>query len=209
MHPSIKILIYFTVLLTMGLMTQQFFLVFFSVAIALVFILQKQKFLSRCLRLRWLFLSIFIVCAFGTPGEYISNLAWDYLPTKEGIYSGFMQVAKLLLALSLLGILFHQTKPAVLMLGLHTLLHPLNWLKIDASRFIARLMLTLEYVDQFTLVTLNRKNFLDLFNQVQQENASQGFQNIHLSAMSFKYVDVFAVLLTIFYVWFVMAGVQR
>lgn len=208
MHPSVKIFIYFAVLLTMDFMRQQFFLAFFTVAIALVFMMQKQKFLLRCLRLKWLFLSIFVVCAFGTPGEYVSNLEWEYLPTKEGIYLGAMQVTKLLLALSLLGILFHQAKPAALMVGLQTLLSPLRVLKIDPSRFVVRLMLTLDYVDQFSMVKLDRKNFLDLFNQVQGVDTFQGSQNIYLSAIPFKRIDVVALFSTFFYLWFIVGGVQ-
>lgn len=206
MHPSVKILIYFTVLLTMGLLRQQAFWAFFLVAIVLVVMVQKQKFLSRCLRLKWLFLSIFVLYAFGTPGEYVSNLALEYLPTKEGIYLGALQVAKLMLALSLLGILFHQTKPTTLMVGLQTLLSPLRLLNIDTSHFVVRLMLTLDYVDQFSMVKLDRKNFLDLFHRIQREDAFEVPQNIYLSAMPFKSIDVVALFSVIFYLWFIVSG---
>lgn len=187
-------------------MPKPIFFGFFTFVVVLDFMLQKQKFLLRCLRLKWLFLSIFIVYALTTPGEYVANFTWEYLPTKEGLYLGFMQVAKLSIAISLLGILFHQTKPNELMLGLHVWLKPMRLLKVDTSRFVARLMLTLEYVDQFTLLKLNRQNFLDSFDAARQAESPEHLQTIFLPRIPFKFSNVVMLMAILLFVLVAVSG---
>lgn len=205
MHPAVKILVYLIVLLTLNLLNDSVFWLFFIVAIFFAYFLQNKIFVLRCLRLKWLILSILIVYAFGTPGEYLTNTPWQYLPTKEGLYLGFLQSARLLLALSLLSILFYQTKTTQLMLGFYTLLSPLRSLKIDASRFVVRLMLTLDYVDQFTVNPMRKKHFFALLQETQQPIAEQNLQLIRLETTSLRLTDLMTILIAIGYLIFVLS----
>jgi energy-coupling factor transport system permease protein len=187
-------------------MSSKLFWVFFTSVTLLVLLVQSQKFTLRFFRLKWLFLSVFLVYAFGTPGEYISNLSWAFLPTKEGIYLGLMQIAKLLIALSLLGLLIDRTAPKDLMLGLYKILSPLQLLKVDLRRFVVRLMLTLEYVDQFTIINVRAKNFVDIFNHIRQENQLDDMQSIALINQPFHLIDVIALLVTLTFASFILLG---
>lgn len=204
MHPAIKILVYFVLLLTLHFLADSVFWGVFATAILTAVLLQKNIFLTRCIRLKWLFLSIFLVYALGTPGEYIANSTWTLLPTKEGIYLGCLQVARLLLALSLLSILFYQTKAAELMLGLNTLLHPLRYFKLDVSKFIVRLLLTLSYVDQFTSKQLNKQHFFSLLQEAKTPVSPEKLSTIVLEQVAFRWVDFIAVLLTATYLVLVL-----
>lgn len=208
MHPTVKILVYLVVLLTPHFLADSIFWLLFVAAICIALMVQKTIFLTRCIRLKWLFLSIFLVYALGTPGEFITNSTWAFLPTKEGIYLGLLQASRLLLALSLLSILFYQTKAAELMLGLHTLLHPLRYFKLDVSKFIVRLMLTLDYVDQFTSKQLNKKHFFSLLNEVQQPVEVENLQVVTLASAPFKGLDLFVILLASLYLFFVLSAGQ-
>lgn len=204
MHPAVKILVYLIVLLTLGLLNDSVFWLFFMVTIFFAYFLQHKIFALRCLQLKWFILSILLVYAFGTPGEYLINMPWQYLPTKEGLYLGFLQVARLLLALSLLSILFYQTNAQQLMLGLYALLKPLRLLNIDASRFVVRLMLTLDYVDQFTVNPMRKKHFFALLQATQQPIAAENLQTIQIETPALKLTDFIVILFAVIYSVFVL-----
>jgi energy-coupling factor transport system permease protein len=115
--------------------------------IALALKLDFSKFLRVVRRMRWLFFSIFIIYAFGTPGEYIQYFPDNYAPTFEGCSLGLLQIVKLLIALASLSIIFATSSKEDLMLGLYMLLSPLKLLGLNVQIFTARLLLTLEYVE--------------------------------------------------------------
>jgi energy-coupling factor transport system permease protein len=110
--------------------------------------LKVQTFLHAVRRMRWLFLSIFIIYAFGTPGELIPNFSVHFAPTFEGLQLGVVQIEKLLIALAALSLLLTSSPREHMMLGLYMLLSPLNLVGLNVERFAARLMLTLDYVEE-------------------------------------------------------------
>ncbi|HYN54509.1 MAG TPA: hypothetical protein VES38_07385 [Methylotenera sp.] len=69
-------------------------------------------------------------------------------PTYEGLKFGLLHVAKLLVALAALSIPFASSSIEILMAGLYTLLSPLKSLGFNVERFTARLLLTLDYVEE-------------------------------------------------------------
>lgn len=148
MHPFIKILVFVFILLCMQFLSDALLwgLCLFVCLVAAK--LQKKEFLRMVKRLRWLFFSILIIYAYGTPGEYIQQIPDSFSPTIEGVYAGILQIAKLLIALAMLNILFATSSKAQLMTGLSILLSPLNIIGFNAMQFTARLMLTLDYVEE-------------------------------------------------------------
>jgi energy-coupling factor transport system permease protein len=152
----------------MNFMRNEFVLLLCIFVCLLAVVLQTKNFLRIVKRMRWLFISIFIIYAYDTPGEYIHQFSTSFAPTIEGCILGTLQIAKLMIALATLGILFISSSKTQLMAGLYMLLSPLNFFGFNVKRFTARLLLTLEYVEEFAI----KENFNIRFDQL---------ANIHLA----------------------------
>lgn len=97
-------------------------------------------------RSRWLLLTLLLVYAFTTPGEYLPG--WDgYAPTYEGLHQGLVQAARLTIMLVGLALLLGTTPREDLMAGIYHLIQPLGRIGVSPDRFTARLWLTLHYVE--------------------------------------------------------------
>ena len=171
MHPFVKIFGFIMLLISMSYLTQFYLIALcvFSCAVALG--VSGKNFSRVMLRMRWLFLSILIVYALTTPGEYVQPFPFDTAPTYEGLESGLLQVAKLLIALASLSVLFATSSQAQLMLGLYYLLLPLRWLGLNVERFTARLLLTLDYVEVLALDKHFKINFQQFDNLHKMTNS--------------------------------------
>jgi energy-coupling factor transport system permease protein len=99
-------------------------------------------------RSRWLLLTMLLIFAFSTPGEYLANWPFEAAPTYEGLTSGLLQAARLIVMLAGLAWLLGTTSREDLMAGIYLLLRPLRLLGLAPERFTARLWLTLHYVEQ-------------------------------------------------------------
>lgn len=159
MHPFVKILGFIVLLICMGLLSQFYLMVLCVLSCMVALGIARKKFSRVVLRMRWLFLSILVVYAFATPGEYIQPFPFDTAPTYEGLESGLLQVAKLLIALAGLSVLFATSSQVQLMSGLYFLLLPLRWLGLNVERFTARLLLTIDYVETLALDKHFKLNF--------------------------------------------------
>lgn len=148
MHPLIKILCFIALLLLIGIVSKPMLFALMMLCLLLVFSLKVSTFLHAVKRMRWLFLSIFMIYAFGTPGELIPTFPVYFAPTYEGLQSGFVQIEKLLIALAALSLLLTRSPRGQMLLGLYMLLTPLKFAGLNIERFSARLMLTLDYVEQ-------------------------------------------------------------
>ena len=106
-------------------------------------------------RLRWLILTMLLVYAFNTPGEYVVSWApsyWSLIPTYEGIQTGVSQCLRLCVIVAALALLLTRTSREVLIGGLYTLFKPLSLfnfssIRLNPERFAVRLWLTLHYVE--------------------------------------------------------------
>jgi energy-coupling factor transport system permease protein len=117
----------------------------------LLFALWQQRggaeFVKLLRRARWLLLSILLIYAFATPGEYVSGIPIAVAPTYEGLGSGAMQAMRLITMLAALAWLLAGCSREQLMSGLYTLLMPFKPLGANPQRFAVRLWLTLYYVE--------------------------------------------------------------
>ncbi len=96
-------------------------------------------------RLRWLFLSIFIVYLFFTPGVLVwPGVLWG--PTFEGVLQGVSRVAVLVLIVAAVNVLLVSTEQAEFLAAVHWCLRPLSWLGLRHERLAVRIALTLESV---------------------------------------------------------------
>jgi energy-coupling factor transport system permease protein len=107
-------------------------------------------------RARWLLLSILLIYAYATPGEYLPDLA-DYLaPTYEGLQAGLLHIGRLTAMLAALSLLLASSIREDIMVGVYLMLRPLRPMGIAPERFAARLWLTLHYVETMPPGVLRR-----------------------------------------------------
>ena len=200
MHPSIKILS----LIFIGIWMHRFSVAELSIfaglmALAMLYWRINSWFLMLW-RMRLLFVSIFLVYALTTPGEYLRLLP-EVSITYEGLYEGFMQIARLGLMLSAIALLIATTTRNELIAGFYGILKPLSYLKLAPERFAARLCLTLQYLEDAEAAKKERKPTanqqwsaqkawqdlfnLDFWNQVHQPNPSQAI-SLEMPALHYK-----------------------
>lgn len=189
MHSFVKILVFIFILLFMSFLNNG--LVWLLCMFACIFAakLQFKDFLRVVKRMRWLFISLFIIYAFGTPGEYIQQFPINFSPTIEGCVLGLLHIAKLLIALATLSLLFSTSSKEQLMTGLYLLLLPLKQLGFNTEQFTARLILTLDYVEDLAA----KENFKLSFNHLANMHlATENLRNdkiIILQVFPFKLID--------------------
>ncbi len=139
-----------------------------SFLVLINFIFKVEKFTQVLFKMRWLFISMLFIYAFGTPGELLKGFPSSFAPTYEGLSFGLAQLERLVIALAALTLLVTGIPRDEMILGLYTLLKPLKWLGFNIEKFSVRLMLTLQYVEE--LAQHGREQFnLYALDKVQQE----------------------------------------
>jgi energy-coupling factor transport system permease protein len=148
LHPSIRII----VLIMLAVCLQRLQLVPLTMLAAVLLILlviaRAKVYLQMMRRMRWLLLTMLLIYAFSTPGEYIAGWPFWLAPTYEGLNGGLLQALRLSMMLAGLALLITMTSRKQLIVGFFILLWPLRYLGLDPERFAARLWLTLHYVEQ-------------------------------------------------------------
>lgn len=104
--------------------------------------------------MRWVLVSGLLIYAFATPGaplwfglgHGLGPGTEAFAPTIEGLISGALQLLRLIAAVLSLTLLMAKLQPTGVLTALDSLLAPLRWLGRNPERLIARLWLTLHYV---------------------------------------------------------------
>lgn len=162
MHPFVKILCFVLILLLTNTLKDQWIIALCAGLCLMAVWSNNRNFLRVVRRMRWLFVSLLIIYAFTTPGEYIPELLAYASPTYEGCVLGLLQINKLLIALSSLSLLFASSSKQDLIAGLYMLLTPLKFFGLNVERFSARLLLTLDYVEEFAVDANHKVTFNQL-----------------------------------------------
>ncbi len=193
MHPFVKILCFVLILLLTNTLRDQWLIVLCAGLCLMALWSNKRNFLRIVIRMRWLFISLLIIYAFTTPGEYIPELLAYASPTYEGCVFGLLQITKLLIALASLSLLFASSSKQDLIKGLYMLLTPLKLFGLNPERFSARLMLTLDYVEEFAVDTNHKMTFnrLDAIHMTVNDMPSP--QVIDLQLPSFNQSDLWVI----------------
>jgi len=148
MHPSLRIIALIFLAIAIQLV-QPRSLMLLGALVLTVTLLLYPALLGRMLRRsRWLLLTLMLIFAFTTPGEYVHGWSIALAPTYEGIVMGLLQAARVTIMLAGLSLLLGSTARDALMAGIYPLMHPLKLLGLSPERFTARLWLTLHYVEQ-------------------------------------------------------------
>jgi energy-coupling factor transport system permease protein len=162
MHPFVKIACFFFLLLLLQYLSPSTIAVLCGLICLLAAVLNLLHFSQLIKRMRWLFVSLLLVYAYATPGEYLAFLPLNVAPSYEGLHLGLMQIAKLLIAVASLSALFASASKSQLMAGLWTLLSPLRLVGLNVERFTVRMLLTLHYVEQIAVQPKLKLDFSQL-----------------------------------------------
>ena len=93
-------------------------------------------------RMRWLLLSVWLILAYGVPGDALLDLPW--MPTHEGIFEASLHVARLVLMLGCLATLFVAFGKNGLLVALQFLLRPWSRAGLASERLVVRLSLVMQ-----------------------------------------------------------------
>jgi energy-coupling factor transporter transmembrane protein EcfT len=148
MHPAIKIilLIYLAIMIQFAHSWLLLSIAILVPGIALA--LYAALFMRMLKRSRWLLLTLTMIYALTTPGEFVQGWPIGIAPSYEGISSGLQQAARLVIMLAGLALLLGSTRRETLMAGIYALLQPTRILGGTPERFTARMWLTLHYVER-------------------------------------------------------------
>jgi len=115
-----------------------------SVSVLLLLTIQKTAtgWWQLLRRMRWLLLSVWLILAYGVPGDAVFDLTW--MPTHEGVAEATLHVVRLMLMLGCLAWLFSLLGKQGLLVALHTLLHPLARYGVASERLVVRLALVMQ-----------------------------------------------------------------
>jgi hypothetical protein len=151
LHPAAVLVGWLTLLVSLSALLQGW-LRFSSQAgllIALVIILFatmncERQFITLMRRARWLLLSMACLGIWTTPGL---SIAWLPGATYEGVRVTGYQFVQLVMTFAMVALLLGYQSIENLLLGLHTLIVPMECLGVEANLTSLRLALTLTQVD--------------------------------------------------------------
>lgn len=142
-HPAA--LIVFTLSAMIGL---QFMSAPWLLALTALMVLQGRAINQNWARLlqrnRWLLVMLFIVFAYGLPGEGIGDFEWT--PSVQGLFEATIHALRFVTLLGLLASLLSRCSHQNLLLGLWSLMQPFQHLGLPVERSIVRLALVLESI---------------------------------------------------------------
>ena len=201
MHPTTKIL----ALICLGIMLNKLNYLALSVLLSLIFVVltywRVNTWAKMLFRMRWLFLSMLLVYGFTTPGEYIPRIPMTLGMTYEGVEAGFLQIFRLAVMLGGMSLLMASANRNSLISGFYVLLKPLGFLNLKPERFAARLYLTLQYLEDGSLMQqkADPEKFWSLLQDIHLDSSdANGLQDVNkaqaieLEIPSFTYVDLIA-----------------
>lgn len=143
-QPASLILLGFAALLA-GSSRDGMALVLVGLGLALVALIMAPSHLRLLLRRSlWLLLTMFAMFGWLTPGTPLAGIPGA---SQEGLQLAVENLARLLIALSIVALLLKALTPPELVAGIRGLLAPLALLKISRDRIAVRLALTLNEVE--------------------------------------------------------------
>ncbi len=141
MHPSTALLVTLIAIVVIQFLGMAGLV---SVSVLLLLTIKKSAtgWWQLVRRMRWLLLSVWLILAYGVPGDAVFDLTW--MPTHEGVAEATLHVARLMLMLGCLAWLFSLLGKQGLLVALHTLLHPLARYGVASERLVVRLALVMQ-----------------------------------------------------------------
>lgn len=190
LHPSVKIASVLALALAVNLAHLPVLAVVATLLAALLLRYRVAGFWKMLRRVRWILLTLLLVYAFSTPGEYVASWPQTLLaPTYEGLRAGGVQLARLCVMLAGLSLLLATTARPQLIAGFYLLLRPLRHAGLQPQRFAARLWLTLHYVEQRP-PQVTRRNLAERLAAGFMTEDGSAPQHIEFSLPAFGWYDL-------------------
>jgi energy-coupling factor transporter transmembrane protein EcfT len=172
MHPVIRIITFLIIVIylpyasRLELLVTGGLLLIFAVFLDKSIILRSLNFIYR---LRWLFLSIFILYGWFTPGDSVLNdTVTSWLPGMTGLVEAATRIGSLMLVVLAVNIILYVTPRQALFEAIYWLVRPLGYFGISYQSFALRLFLVMELIEQRDIITINKTGFM---------NSGRGFLN--------------------------------
>lgn len=147
-HPATKMLTLIWLAAMLQFMSMSALLCIGLITILPAALFQFQAFVGLLRKIRVLLLMIALVYAISTPGEYIfPELPLWLSISKEGLQHGAEQMLKMLVMLAGLSTLLGTTQRDEILSGLYLLLNPCRIVGWNTDQMLARIYLTLDYVE--------------------------------------------------------------
>ena len=193
LHPASKIAAFILIAVLIPRLNLSAMLGLAFVLSLVLMYFRVRRFISMMQRMRWLFLSMLIIYAYTTPGEYLSRWPMDLAPSYEGLRDGCYQIARVSLVLAGISILMVTSSREKLMVGIYTLIKPLSVLRLSPERFTARLYLTLQYIEKVKKQSARQdkqSSWQESFKAYLSDSQEQVFLEVlHLEAPQFSLID--------------------
>lgn len=178
-HPASVILLGLAVLLAASF-RQGIEIVLGAVALAVVALLVAPARLRQLVRRsRWLLLTMLVMFGWLTPGTPLPNVPGA---TGEGLSLAADNIARLLVALSIVALMLHALSPPQLVAGIRSLMMPLALLRISRDRIAVRLALTLKEVESSRLP--DRREADELASTLSIPASAIGLSDLALGAVA-------------------------
>lgn len=146
-HPAAQIVTWCLLVAILQSLAPAMLLPAAALILALALLNSARKLGQLLRRTRWIMLSLLLVYAYSTPGQPLWEGLGMFIPSREGLSEGVLQLARLLCALAGLAILLDRLHRQQLIAGLYTLSAPLRLIGVSRERFAVRLALTLHYAE--------------------------------------------------------------
>lgn len=105
-----------------------------------------QRWGKQIVRAKWLLLTLWLVLAYGIPGDLWQGMAWA--PSIEGMAAANLHVMRLVVLLGTLAWLFCKLTHQQFIVSLWVMTFPFRRLGMDSDRTVARLALVFDYLEQ-------------------------------------------------------------
>jgi len=142
-HPATLLLIWLGFALLLPWLPAGGLAVVTIICLGAALVAAPRRSLNLLRRSRWLLLSLALLYAFVTPGEYLPGSAGVLGLTYDGLQQGGLQLGRLLALLTSLALLHERLGRDGLLAGFYWLLRPLPW----RAATVVRLMLVLDFVE--------------------------------------------------------------
>ncbi len=180
LHPANRLALWFWLASLLPWLERQllFAIVILIGLFALAF--ARTRFLRALPRLRWLLLAMGAIYGWTTPGQYLWS-GW-FSPTREGLWLGLAQIARLFAVMASLQILLTKMDRPAIFAGLHVLAKPFDWLGLSRNRMALRQTLTLEMMEN---LLEERRPLRHLMHELQETHHAERSVALPVSVMSF------------------------
>jgi energy-coupling factor transport system permease protein len=147
MHPLIRFVCFLVIVFFLSLSDTSSLLISIPAVITAWLLsrrLPSAKIWRLLWRLRWLYLSIFVLYGYFTPGQVVINSDLNWFPSTEGLNIALIKMALLIAIVLWADVWFGRLSRDQWVQGIYDFLRPFSWRGFNRERFVLRLLLTME-----------------------------------------------------------------